>query len=112
MEQIDIIKFNQNITLLGRTRQEVPFMFGVAGSDGLPFVYTEPQKLDRKKVMSLIKSSVDKRIYRGKVTRRDDGLIMFWAPNETAAQIMVAAFADGLLGQIPELERALVQLSS
>lgn len=112
MDQRDILKFNQHVSLLGRTRTEIPFMLGVAGSDGLPFVYTDPRKLDSKKVLSLINSAVDKRIFRGKLKRRDDGLIEFWAQNEAAAQIIVEVLSDGLMGQVPEVERALVQITT
>lgn len=112
MEQLDILKFNQHISLLGRTRTEIPFMFGLGGADGLPFLYTDPKKLDSKKVLELIQGAKDKRISRGTIKRREDGLIEFWAKDENAARLLVSALSDGLMGQIPELERAMVQITS
>ena len=111
MQQIDILKVNQHIGLLGRTRSEIPYMFGPAGADGLPFLYTDPKKLDTRIVLELINVAKDKRISRGTITRREDGLLQFWAPNEVAARVLVDALSEGLMGQMPELERAMVQYS-
>ncbi|MGC6507194.1 MAG: hypothetical protein ACON4U_02215 [Myxococcota bacterium] len=109
MKQIDILKVNQHLSLLGRTRSEIPFMFGLVGSDGLPFLYTDPKKLDTKKILELIKTAKDKRISKGKIKRREDGLLEFWAQDEMAARLLVDALSEGLMGQMPELERAMVQ---
>ena len=75
MKSIDIIKAKQALSLLGRTRQTIPFLYCEKSIDGVPVLLLRSERIPGDEVWSLSETALVKNFVRGFVTREKKEIV-------------------------------------
>ena len=111
----EILTIRNHMALIGRTRQHIAFLYVLSDGDGLPFLLTDPRKINSLQLLDATENASDPRYIKGRITRAPEGLLSFVVPQktkETVAQRLIQDLVKGFAGQIPSLQNALVQVDS
>jgi len=77
MNSIQAAQARQTLSLVGRTRAQVPFFYCAAAADGDPVLLVAPEELDEDTILALVSGARRKRFVRGEISRDPAGLLLF-----------------------------------
>ncbi|MFT4977575.1 MAG: hypothetical protein ACI8S6_003480 [Myxococcota bacterium] len=110
MSPLQIAQTKQALSLVGRTRDALPFFYCAAGEDGLPILLAQPGQVDPRAVLKIVREARRKVFVRGQVERAaGDGALLFRADGRNHIAQFVSDL-DVLDGVIPGLKLARVDL--
>ena len=110
MSPLQIAQTKQALSLVGRTRDALAFFYCAAGEDGMPVLLAQPEEVDARAVLRVVRQARRKVFVRGIVERAvDDGALLFRTEGDTHVAQFVADL-DVLDAFIPGLKLARVDL--
>ncbi|MFT5681784.1 MAG: hypothetical protein ACI8RZ_002696 [Myxococcota bacterium] len=103
-EQIAALK--RTLTLIGRTRKSLPFLYTPAAEDGLPLMLVGSPRLSPLLILSVTSTARSADFVRGDI-RRESGRLLLSVRDGSMGLPQLVDHLDGLLGQqVPELSIA------
>ena len=109
MTPLQIATTKQVLSLVGRTRQSVPFFYCAGGASGLPLLLADASAVPADQVRSAILTAQRKVFLRGRVERAD-GALLFRVQQSGGAEQLVADLGGALDEMIPGLRFSRVDL--
>jgi len=110
MSPLQIAQTKQSLSLVGRTRDSLPFFYCAAGEDGMPVLLAQPVEIDPRAVLRVVRQARRKVFVRGIIERAaDDGALLFRIEGDAHAAQFVADL-DVLDSFIPGLKFSRVDL--
>ena len=97
MTSLQAAQLRQNLSLIGRTREAVPFLYCPVAADGMPALLTAPERLDPAAVAALMRGARDRGFVRGQISRDAGALVLRVA---TGPVERLVADLDGVLDEI------------
>ena len=108
MDTAQIAALKRKLSLVGRTREHLPFLYTPAGPDGQPALLVGSPRLDTREVLSLTRTAKSKDFVRGEIGR-SSGQLVFTIRSGSAGLPQLIDDLQGLLGAlIPPLQTARV----
>lgn len=112
MSPLQIAQTKQALSLVGRTRDTLPFFYCAAGPDGMPVLLAEPERVNPRAVLQIVREARAKVFVRGVVERAAaDGALLFRADSD-ANIVRFVSDLDVLDQVIPGLKFARVDLAA
>ena len=107
IEQVAALK--RTLTLIGRTREVLPFLYTPAAEDGLPLLVVESPQIPPRTVLQVATTAKSQDFVRGEIGR-EEGRLVLRVSDGSAGLPQLVAHLEGLLGaQVPELRIARIR---
>mgnify|MGYP000478975447 CR=1 FL=1 len=100
----EVVHIKNTLSLLGRTRSKIPFLYCPAGEEGLPVLLVAPKRLDPEAIFHLTQNARSKNFVRGFISRRKTKLLFTIERGDPAS--LVVDLGGILDEQIPGLRLA------
>lgn len=110
MKPQEVAHIKNTLSLLGRTRSTIPFLYCSAGEEGSPVLLVDPKRLDPEAIFHLAQNARNKRFVRGFISRRKAKLLFTIERGDPAS--LVADLGGILDEQIPGLRLAQLKVDS
>ncbi len=109
MNTENIAALKRTLTLIGRTREALPFLYTPAGEDGFPLLLVGSPRLSPREVLSATATARSEDFVRGEI-RRESGRLVLRVRDGSLGLPQLVEHLGGLLGeQVPELSIAQVK---
>ena len=107
IEQVAALK--RTLSLVGRTRDSLAFLYTPAAEDGLPLLLAEVSRISPRAILMLTSTARSQDFVRGQICR-EGGRLVLQIQDGSRGLPMLIEHLDGLLGaQVPELKIAVVR---
>lgn len=107
IEQVAALK--RTLSLVGRTRDSLSFLYTPAAEDGLPLLQVEVAGISPRAILTLTSTARSLDFVRGEICR-EDGRLVLQVRDGSRGLPQLVEHLDGLLGaQVPELKIARVR---
>ena len=100
----EVVHIKNTLSLLGRTRSSIPFLYCSSGEEGLPVLLVAPKRLDPEAIFHLTQNARSKKFVRGFISRRKTKLLFTIEQGDPTP--LVADLGGILDEQIPGLRLA------
>ena len=107
----EILTIRNHMTLIGRTRSHIPFLYVPKDENGIPLLRTDPEEIDSMSYLEVIQTASDPRAVRGSIQKNESGLFVFVVQEGTDASYVSNLLRDlkeGMGGQLPSLSNVLL----
>ena len=107
----EILTIRNHMTLIGRTRSQIPFLYIPKDEDGIPLLRTDPEEIDAMTYLEVIQTASDPRAVRGRIQKKENGLFVFVVQAGVDPSYIANFLRDlkeGMAGQLPTLSYAML----
>ncbi|MFT4979822.1 MAG: hypothetical protein ACI8S6_005734 [Myxococcota bacterium] len=102
MDLHEAARLKRKLSLIGRTRTELPFLYTPAGPDGSPLLLVDAPRIDPATILALTREARSRDFVRGEVSREPEtGRLLFFVRSGGAEGL--TRFVEHLGGFLAEM---------